>query len=172
MVGNDHGFVLVKEWLGSAPRFDRGKALAELARRYLAGHGPANDADLARWAGITLGDARRGLAAISRLFADRADGLAALKSAPSAADLPPPRLLGSFEPVLLGWVSREPIVGRHRELVTTNGLFRPFAMVSGRAVATWGLAGGKITTKPLERLSRSALAALDQDAAAVLEFLG
>ena len=33
--------------------------LDRLARRYLAGHGPAAAEDLAAWAGITLGDARR-----------------------------------------------------------------------------------------------------------------
>ena len=40
---------------------DRDAALAELARRYLVGHGPADDRDLARWAGLPLRDARAGL---------------------------------------------------------------------------------------------------------------
>ena len=44
---------------------DRDAALAELARRYLAGHGPAGDRDLAKWAGLPLRDARAGLAAIA-----------------------------------------------------------------------------------------------------------
>ena len=53
----------------------------------------------------------------------------------SGAEVPPPRLLGAFDPVLLGWTSREQILGPHTELVTLNGIFRPFAMVKGRAVA-------------------------------------
>ena len=35
-----------------------GVALGELARRYLVGHGPAGERDLAAWAGITLGAGR------------------------------------------------------------------------------------------------------------------
>ena len=46
------------------PAPTRDVALAELARRYLAGHGPAGDRDLARWAGLPLRDARAGLRAI------------------------------------------------------------------------------------------------------------
>ncbi|MBC9731791.1 winged helix DNA-binding domain-containing protein [Nocardioides marmotae] len=44
------------------PQPDRDEALARLARRYLAGHGPATERDLAYWATLTLGDVRRGLA--------------------------------------------------------------------------------------------------------------
>ncbi len=44
---------------------DRDAALAELARRYLRGHGPATPDDLAAWSGLGLGDARRGFAAIA-----------------------------------------------------------------------------------------------------------
>lgn len=47
-----------------APRLlDRDDALAELARRYFAAHGPATDRDLAYWATLTLTDVRRGIAA-------------------------------------------------------------------------------------------------------------
>ena len=37
----------------------REDALAELARRYLGGHGPAGPEDLAAWSGLALGRARR-----------------------------------------------------------------------------------------------------------------
>ena len=52
MSGREHAFVRVEDWIGVAPAPARGPALAELARRYLAGHGPAGERDLARWAGI------------------------------------------------------------------------------------------------------------------------
>src|SRR6202035_5052456 len=65
MTGGKHAFVLVREWLGEVAPVDRDRALAELARRYLAGHGPANDRDLARWAGLPVRDARAGLSAIA-----------------------------------------------------------------------------------------------------------
>jgi hypothetical protein len=57
-------------------------------------------------------------------------------------------------------------------LVTNNGLFRPFAMVAGRAVSTWRLAGGKVTIEHLGKVKKKDAAALEADAARVLEFLG
>ena len=172
MVGKQHAYVLVRDWLGEQEPVDREAALAELARRYLVGHGPANDRDLARWAGLSLRDARAGLAAISKQLVEREDGLLELKKTPPPAPLPPARLLGAFDPVLLGWTSRDEVVGPHKMLVTINGIFRPFAMVGGRAVATWGLAGGKVTIEHLGKVSRKDAAALETDAQRILEFFG
>ncbi|HET7416685.1 MAG TPA: winged helix DNA-binding domain-containing protein [Solirubrobacterales bacterium] len=171
MVGKEHAFVLVRDWLGEQKPVGRERALAELARRYLVGHGPADDRDLARWAGLPLRDARAGLAAIAKQLVEREDGLVELKKALPAAPTPPPRLLGPFDPVLLGWTSREEIVGPHKMLVTSNGIFRPFAMVNGRAVATWRLAGGKLTIEHLGKVKSKDAAALEADAKRVLEFL-
>ena len=115
----DQTFVLARDWLGAPPpAMSREAALGELARRYLAGHAPAADRDLAQWAGTGLRDARLGLARCGAV--QRADGLAELPGSPqhAAAALPPPRLLGAFDPLLLGWASRDLIVGPHRRIVT------------------------------------------------------
>ncbi|HEY0317938.1 MAG TPA: winged helix DNA-binding domain-containing protein [Solirubrobacterales bacterium] len=171
MRGREHAYVLTRDWLGRQRPVDPEVALAELARRYLVGHGPAGERDLARWAGLPLRDARAGLAAIASELRRREDGLVDLAKRPPAEPLPPPRLLGAYDPLLLGWTSREEIVGRHRSLVTTNGLFRPFALVGGRAVAVWRLAGGKVTIEPLEQVTKKDGAALEADAEQVLAFM-
>ena len=173
VAGRDQAFVLARDWLGAPPAtMGREAALGELARRYLAGHAPAADRDLARWAGIGLRDARLGLARCGAV--QRADGLAELPAAPprAAAALPPPRLLGAFDPLLLGWASRDPITGPHREIVTVNGLFRPFALAGGRAVATWTITGGQVALAPFAELDAETRAALDTDADDVTRFLG
>jgi hypothetical protein len=85
--------------------------------------------------------------------------------------VPGPRLIGAYDPVLLGWTSRERIIGPHDHLVTNNGLFRPFAMVKGRAVATWKLNRGKVAIEPLGKVSKAAAAALATDAADVERFM-
>jgi hypothetical protein len=173
VAGRDQAFVLARDWLGvPPPPMEREAALGELARRYLAGHAPAGDGDLARWAGIGLRDARLGLAGCGA--AQRPDGLAELPAAPgrTAPALPPPRLLGAFDPLLLGWTSRDPITGPHRHIVTTNGLFRPFALADGRAVATWTITGGRVVLAPFADLDARTQAALDTDAADVTRFLG
>lgn len=172
MVGKEHAYVLVRDWLGEQGPVDRERALAELARRYLAGHGPADDRDLARWAGLPLRDARAGLGAIAGELEQRPDGLVDLAKRPASEPLPPPRLLGAFDPLLLGWTSREEVVGPHTLLVTNNGLFRPFALVKGRAVARWGLAGGKVTIEHLDEVTKKDAAALEKDAQRVLQFMG
>ena len=54
---------------------NRDEALAELVLRYVTGHGPATVADLVYWATLTLGDVRRGLAAVQdRLASFEHDG--------------------------------------------------------------------------------------------------
>ncbi len=171
MVGRDQAYVLVRDWLEPPDPIDRDRALAELARRYLAGHGPANERDLAKWAGITLGDARAGLKAIASELRTREDGLIDLAKRPPAAKLPPPRLLGSFDPLLHGWVSREAVLDSHQGIVTVNGLFRPFALVRGRAVAIWSLSAGEISLKPFGQLGSREKAALDREAEDVLRYL-
>jgi Winged helix DNA-binding domain len=174
MVGGRHAYVLVRDWLGEQQPVDRDRALAELARRYLAGHGPASDRDLARWAGLPLRDARAGLNAIAGELEDRPDGLLDLTRRVAVAEPPPPRLLGSFEPVLLGWNSREDLLGHLRDqpLVTVNGMFRPFALVRGRAAASWSMAHGDVLIEPFGRLGPADAAALDREAQDVVRFFG
>ena len=172
MAGSEHAYVLVRDWLGEAPRVDRAWALAELARRYLAGHGPADDRDLARWAGVRLRDARAGLDAVSSEVVEH-DGaleLAANRARRTPA-LPPPKLLGAYDPVLLGWVSREAILAGHKQLVTVNGLFRPFALVEGRAAAIWRLRRGEVELEPLRPLSASERHALTRETRDAVRFL-
>jgi Winged helix DNA-binding domain len=172
MIGKQHAYVLVRDWLGEPPTIDREKALAELARRYLVGHQPATDRDLAKWAGLPLRDARAGLKAIGSELEEGEEDLVRLKKRSAPEKIPPPRLLGAFDPVLLGWISREDVLGPHTELVTRNGIFHPFAMVKGRAVAKWGWPGGKLKLEPLQRLPKTVTKALDADAADVARFLG
>jgi hypothetical protein len=171
MVGGKHAYVLVRDWLGEPESVDRDAALGEFARRYLAGHGPASDRDLARWAGIPLRDARAGLAAISAQLEALGDGLVALSDRPPAAELPPPKLLGSFEPVLLGWISREEILGHDSSSAADASLFNPFALVRGRAAGRWTISKGSVVLNPFGRLARADREALERDAADVERFL-
>ncbi|HKP88768.1 MAG TPA: crosslink repair DNA glycosylase YcaQ family protein, partial [Thermoleophilaceae bacterium] len=85
---------------------------------------------------------------------------------------PQPRLLGAFEPLLLGWRSRARFVGRHEAAVIAGGMFRPFAMVRGRAVATWRLRGDEVEVEPFARIARADSAALEADGDAVVRYLG
>jgi hypothetical protein len=157
--GKQHAYVLVRDWLGPARRLDRHAALAELARRYLNGHGPADERDLAKWAGITLGAARAGLAAASR----------ARRRATVSPPLP--KLLGPFDPALLGWASRAPLVGPYDAKVVSGGIFRPVALVGGRVAGTWTLVEGRPRVQPFRRLTGEEQTALEADGDDVARFL-
>lgn len=172
MIGKQHAYVLARDWLGEPRPVKRETALAELARRYLVGHAPASDRDLARWAGLPLRDARAGLGAIAAELQELDGGLVRLrKRRPRKVEIPPPRLLGAFDPVLLGWTSREAIIGSHTSLVTRNGIFHPFALVGGRAVARWRWIKGEVVLEPFEEIPGEVSAALEAEAAEVRRFL-
>ncbi len=170
MIEREHAFVLVDDWLGARPKIDRDRALAELARRYLTGHGPADERDLAKWAQLSLRDARAGLSAIARELDQRPDGLLDLhrKELPP---LPPPRLLGPFDPLLLGWRSRQLVLDDPHEVVTSNGIFKAIALIRGRAAGTWTMPGGRVVLRLWEEPNRATSLAIDRDAAAVEAFL-
>jgi hypothetical protein len=145
MLGTQQGFVLVSDWLGPQPKVDRDVALGELGHRYLAAHGPSTDRDLAKWAGVTLGDARRALAGLTHAVETGADR--------------GPVLLGPWDEVLCGWASRDDVLGGNSSVVTSNGIFKPIALVDGVAVATWSVPTGALAPfAPLPGDVRRALA--------------
>jgi hypothetical protein len=171
MVGAEQGYVLREDWLGPRPALDRDQALAELAHRYLVGHGPADERDLAKWAQLSLRDTRAALRSIAGRLHTRPDGLLELSGRPAAQPLPPPRLLGPFEPVLLGWSSRELILTRPEHVVTANGIFKAIVLVDGRAAGTWTLPGGRPELSLWTTPTPSVASALERECVAVSRYL-
>src|SRR6266536_6237089 len=73
--GGEHTYALMDERVPAPRRPGRTEALAELALRYFAGHGPATERDLAYWATLTLTDVRAGLQQVrDRLGSFQHDG--------------------------------------------------------------------------------------------------
>jgi hypothetical protein len=176
VIDNRQVFVLVRDWIGSEERatVDRERALAELARRYLAGHGPADERDLARWAGLPLRDARAGLRAVASELVRGSEGRVRLASKGKRVRLRPAgsRLLGAFDPVLLGWRTREWVTGPHDSRIVSGGVFRPFTLVDGVAAGIWRITAGRLDIEPFADLSQRDAAALQADGRDVLRFLG
>jgi len=172
IVDGEQAFVDPTSWIGAPELLDASQSSARLARRYLAGHGPAGERDLAKWAGLSLGAARAAFAEVGDEVAPWGDGLSQLASPSSAAPLPPPRLLGPFDPILHGWASRAVFVGDHHGIVTSNGIFRSTALVEGKTTATWTLDDRGVILRPLEAMSATTMDALEQDARAVQRYLG
>jgi hypothetical protein len=150
--GAEQAFVLLDEWVPASRHLDRAEALAELARRYVVGHGPATAADLARWAGLPLTEARTALAAVrAELAAVEVDGREYLLApetpdllAGSRAEATGLFLLPGFDEFILGYADRTcavPPEFADRIAPGGNGLFRPTVVHRGRVLGTWRWAG-------------------------------
>jgi hypothetical protein len=148
----DQAFVLLDEWVPEPRRLPREEALAELALRFFTGHGPATVADLVRWGGTTVRDARAGLAAVrDRLAAVDVDGTEMLldpevpdRLAGCRAEAEGLHLLPGFDEVVLGYADRTCTVpAEHADRIVPggNGVFRPTVVVGGCAVGTWRWTG-------------------------------
>lgn len=148
-------YVHAADWLGReiAMERDAGRALAELARRYLGARGPAEPSDLAAWSGLPLRDARAGWAAIGAELVESEYGGRALyrlrRRAPgrTAAAAGTVRLLPAFDEYLLGWRTRDLAVRpEHAGAVHPGGgIIQPTVVSAGWVVGTWRLPGGTPT---------------------------
>jgi hypothetical protein len=61
-------------------------------------------------------------------------------------------------------------VGAKDASVAAGGLFRPFALAGGRAVATWTMKEGRLALEPFGRITRAIREALEADALGVARF--
>lgn len=121
------------------------EALAELARRYFASHGPATVHDFAWWAGITVTEARRGLEAIkaelvSETFEGKDYWMNTGARPPASEAESCVRLLPGFDEYLLGYKDRSAVLpADHAQKIVpgNNGVFLPMIVVAGQVVGTW-----------------------------------
>jgi hypothetical protein len=172
-------FALARDHVGPpGPAVPRDAALALLARRYLAAHGPASAADLAAWSGLPLGEARAGLADIAAALVEHGGGLVSLRDAPGGPRARGTRLLGAFDPALLGHARRDWLVdaAHARRVQPGGGVLRPVALAGGRAVATWSARrrGGRLTLTldPFAALAPAVCRGLEREARDVARFEG
>ena len=170
-----HAFALTRDWLGATPPRSldgraRDAALAELARRYLAGHGPAAPADLAAWRGLPLRDARAGLTRSPRSWCSATTTSSTSRARPAPAAIPS-RLLAAFDPYLLGWKDRAfAVPAEHAKRVHPGGgILRATATVDGPRSAP-GARRAPGRARPLRARRGGAPAALRADCHDVARF--
>jgi len=142
--GRQQTFALLEELVPAPRRLERDEALGELAFRYFRSHGPATVRDLARWSGLTIRDARRGLAVCGRqLTTLDLDGVTyhlspATLAQPSHNRIV--RLLPGFDEYLLGSGDRSAALAPehgHAVVPGGNGMFKPTIVANGEVVGTW-----------------------------------
>ncbi len=158
-VGTEQTFVLLDEWVPDPHRPDRDEALATIAVRYFRSHGPTTRQDFAGWTGLTVADARRGVAAAGdALVAVDVDGREMLADTalveshrlqPVAATSDDLVALPGFDEYLLGFKDRSLMLAdEHKQAIIPggNGVFQPTLVRSGRVVGTWRRTTGRAKT--------------------------
>ncbi len=180
--GGEHTYARLADRVPAPRRLERPEALAELARRYFTGHGPATEKDLAYWATLTITDVRAGLAAVrDELGSFVHDGRTywhAPGGAPPATEASEPRahLLQILDEMYRGYqdsryvLDAAGLVPRARE--TSAGM----ALADGQLVAwmkrTLGRDRVDFALTPLRTLEADEVEALEGAAARYGAFLG
>jgi hypothetical protein len=180
--GEEPTYVLLDEWAPDAPALDRDLALAELARRYLGGYGPASRADFTTWSGLPAADTKRAWALVAGETVPVADpesagpGLTAIAGARLDAPDPRPRLLGHFDPLLMGYRDRDLVLdpAHARRIQAGGGFIQPTVLAEGRVAGTWRLdrRAGRLVVEPFTPLTTATRDALAGEAADVGRFSG
>ena len=154
--GRDSTFVLVDQWLPSAPAGPSGDdALAELGRRYFAAYSPATAADFASWSGLAAGPA------IALIRDELTPTDVAGRPGFRLGEVEPARglrLLPAFDNYLIGYHDRAALIApEHYPAVYQGGMIRPVVLLDGRVVGTWVLqrAQRRLTVTPFAALTRA-----------------
>lgn len=142
-VGKKTTYALLKERIPETGGLEREKAIVLLAKRYFLSHGPATVEDFSWWSGLTLKEARSGIAAVSSdldsahlqsrtYWFAKADGS-------EAGVREKAYLLPAFDEFIVSYRDRSAIFnpGNMREAISSNGIFWPVVIVGGKVAGLW-----------------------------------
>jgi hypothetical protein len=172
MPGKQHTYALVDERVPAAGSLDRDEALAELARRYFASHGPAQTADFAWWSGLTLSEAGRAVDLAGDVLPESAD-----ESVPGTS--PAVHLLPNFDEYVVAYQDRSALFATEalaRDLAGMGVLSSATVLHRGQVAGQWkrSLTRGQVmlTVKLRRDLSQAGQRALSAAATRYGRFLG
>ncbi|MFM6850666.1 MAG: winged helix DNA-binding domain-containing protein [Terrabacter sp.] len=146
VIGKQPSFVLIDSWVPHSRRLSREEGLATMAERYLRGHGPVTEKDLAGWLLKPLGLTREALDLVEpQVVREEVDGQVWLwhvdaADASEALGHSGVHLLPQWDEFLLGYKSRDvtlPPEHFHRVVPGRNMVFKPTLVVDGEVAGTW-----------------------------------
>ncbi len=143
--GKQFTYALMDELVPSAD-FYREAALGKLAERYFASRGPATARDFAYWSGLSLRDARAGVASLSARFV-REPGNGEdyiLPQPPGKIGLNERAtfLLPDYDEYGMGYKDRSALAPRH-EPAEAPSMYSHWLVLRGRIEGTWQTGDGK-----------------------------
>lgn len=165
-------------WTVPKPEMDEHEARLELARRHLHVFGPSTEDAYRKWAGIKPAAAHavfeglgESLLEVRTPIGDAwilAEDETSFRQPPGPAA--PARLLPSGDTYYLCWgADRDLLVPEpgHRDALWTSRVWPGAVMVEGEIVGTWRRSQHEVTARPWQRLSRTAIEAVEAEAASL-----
>lgn len=137
-------YALLDERVPSARILDRDEALVELVLRYFTSHGPATLHDFVWWSGLTLADARNGVALLASQLQheviDKQTYWYVNSTVSSRQQAPTAYLLPNYDEYIVGYTDRSAMFQSvHSDKLDARGnvLFNHTIILDGRVVGTW-----------------------------------
>jgi hypothetical protein len=141
--GKQFTYALLDERVAPSRSLARDEALGELARRYFWSRGPATVFDLAKWSGLTLEDARRGLNAVQQeLQHEVVDGQSHWFSADAHAASPDAHsayLLSIYDEYVSGYKDHSATISKEHaaRLKALGNALTQIIVINGQIAGTW-----------------------------------
>jgi len=141
--GKQFTYALLHERAPQVRHLEHDHAVAELALRFFLSRGPATVQDFARWSGLTVNDAKAGLAAVKgQLQHELVDGQSywCSPSTPALPDRPPAAILMSiYDEYISGYKDRSAMVAPSygAKLQALGNALTAIIVVDGQVVGTW-----------------------------------
>lgn len=161
-------FAPFRDWIPDPLRLAPDEAVARWVEHYVRGHGPVTVQDFARWTGLPVTAARRGLAATVGGLARIVVGDVEHWLDPSTPDLLAEHraeaealmLLPGFDELLLGYADRTPTLAAEwaeKVVPGKNGMFKATVLHRGVVIGTWVRSGNgrnaRVAASPFTRFT-------------------
>jgi hypothetical protein len=182
--GKQVAYALLEERAPKAPALDRAEALAELTRRYFRSHGPAQLQDYVWWSGLTVADARTGIAlagaALERQAIGGNDYWFDAGAGPPCMAGGVAHLLPNFDEYIVAYRDRAAALHSDRPfepaLFSFGSILSNVVTVGGRVRGGWrrtvARGGLRVEVRLLDRLEPAEAAAVEEAGHRLAHFLG
>lgn len=141
--GKEQTYALLEERAPKKNLLKKDEALAELAQRYFASHGPATVQDFTWWSGLSVADAKSALEMIKQKFISEKIG-ERIFWMNTSSKLPKKtttavHVLPAYDEFIISYKDRSDVLtsAHLRKTISDNGMFWPIIVIDGRVEGTW-----------------------------------
>ena len=162
--GKQFTYALLDERAGKQKKLDHDEALAELSRRYFISRGPATIKDYCTWSGLSVKDAKEGIASLEKNILKESFQDAEYYSMSSSKNTKALRsfLMPDYDEYGMGYKDRSAIfnAAKYKAAVSRgNPVFNRMIILNGRIEGTWQRTFQKkeiaVETFPFSKLNSS-----------------